>query len=92
MSQPADAIANDTGNKDLVTRLYAEVFERGNLDLADVLVAPDCLDLHDAQDRRGPARVKEVATMLLDAFPDQRSGSETDRSRSTQLGLIPARR
>jgi steroid delta-isomerase-like uncharacterized protein len=58
-------------NKAIARRLYEEVFEAGQLDLADLLVAPDCRDAGDLQDRRGPERVKEVATMLHAAFPDQ---------------------
>ena len=58
-------------NKAIARRLYEEVFEGGELDVADVFVAPDCRDAADLQDRRGPARVKEVATMLRAAFPDQ---------------------
>jgi steroid delta-isomerase-like uncharacterized protein len=59
-------------NKQIVRRLYEEVFGLGWLDVAEQLVHPDCRDLHDPQDRRGPARVKEVAAMLRSAFPDQR--------------------
>jgi steroid delta-isomerase-like uncharacterized protein len=59
-------------NKLVVRRLYEEVFGQGRLELADELVHPDCRDRHDSQDRRGPGRVKEVATMLRLAFPDQR--------------------
>jgi steroid delta-isomerase-like uncharacterized protein len=59
-------------NKHVVRRLYEDVFGQGRLELADQLVHPECRDLHDPQDRRGPARVKEVATMLRSAFPDQR--------------------
>lgn len=58
-------------NKAVARRLYMEVFQEGNLDVADELVHPDARDFADAQDRRGPARVKEVATMLKSAFPDQ---------------------
>ena len=58
-------------NKAVVRRLYEEVFEGGDLDLTDELVLPDVRDLGDPQDRRGPERVKEVATMLHTAFPDQ---------------------
>jgi steroid delta-isomerase-like uncharacterized protein len=57
-------------NKAIVRRLYGEVFETGQLDVADALVASDCRDLADPQDRRGPGRVKEVASMLRAAFSD----------------------
>ena len=59
-------------NKQVVRTLCEEVFGQGRLELADQLVHPECRDLHDPQDRRGPARVKEVAMMLRAAFPDQR--------------------
>jgi steroid delta-isomerase-like uncharacterized protein len=59
-------------NKQVVRRLYEEVFGQGDLGLADKLVHREARDLHDPQDRRGPERVKEVATMLRSAFPDQR--------------------
>ena len=58
-------------NKTVVRRLYEEVFEDGRLELADELVDPDARDTGDELDRRGPARVREVATMLRAAFPDQ---------------------
>ena len=58
-------------NKAVVRRLYAEVFQAGDLDVADDLVHPDARDFADAQDRRGPQRVKEVATLLRAAVPEQ---------------------
>jgi steroid delta-isomerase-like uncharacterized protein len=58
-------------NKQIVRRLYQEVFGEGMLEVADQLVHADCRDLHDPQDRRGPGRTKEVATMLRTAFADQ---------------------
>jgi steroid delta-isomerase-like uncharacterized protein len=60
-----------SAKKAVVQRLYAEVFQRGNLAVADELVHPEARDLADAEDRRGPTRVKEVAEMLRGAFPDQ---------------------
>lgn len=68
---PATAGELSASNKLVVQRLYDEVFSRGKLEIADELVAPGARDLHDREDRRGPDRVKEVATMLLRAFPDQ---------------------
>jgi steroid delta-isomerase-like uncharacterized protein len=74
MSQPdQDALASlGEQNKQIVRRLYEEVFNRGELSLAEELVQADARDLHDPQDRRGPERVKEVVRMLAGAFPDQR--------------------
>jgi steroid delta-isomerase-like uncharacterized protein len=59
-------------NKHVVRRLYEEVFGQGRLELADQLVHAECRDVHDPQDRRGPGRVKQVAIMLREGFPDQR--------------------
>lgn len=61
-----------SANKAIVRRLYTEVFEQGKLDVADELVDADARDQADAEDRRGPARVREVAAMLSAAFPDQK--------------------
>jgi len=58
-------------NKAVVRRLYEEVFEGGELEVADELVDADARGTADTEDRRGPQRVKEVATMLRSAFPDQ---------------------
>jgi predicted ester cyclase len=73
MAQHDDLAARDCEQNQLVVRrLYEEVFGQGRLELAEQLVHPDCRDLHDPQDRRGPERVKEVARMLRLAFPDRR--------------------
>ena len=69
---PGRPRASAESNKEVVRRLYHEVFGQGRLDAVDELVHPDAVDLHDAQDRRGPERVKEVVSMLRGAFPDQR--------------------
>lgn len=66
------SISRTEANKLVVRRLYDEVFTLGRLEVADELVGAQAVDLHDALDRRGPARVKEVANMLRAAFPDQR--------------------
>jgi hypothetical protein len=44
-------------NKAIARRLYEEVFEAGQLDVADALVAPDCRDAADAQDRHFPISI-----------------------------------
>jgi steroid delta-isomerase-like uncharacterized protein len=73
MLQHDDVAALDCEqNKLVVRRLYEEVFGHGRIELAKQLVHPECRDFHDPQDRRGPGRVEEVATMLRLAFPDQR--------------------
>ena len=55
-------------------RVAEEVFNGGNLDLADQLYAPDYV-LHDPsipEDLHGPEGIKQYATMSLGAFPDAR--------------------
>jgi steroid delta-isomerase-like uncharacterized protein len=60
-------------NKALVVQLYEEIFNHGNLDLADTLVAPEAV-VHDPQvppgAPSGPAGLRFVVTLLHTAFPD----------------------
>jgi steroid delta-isomerase-like uncharacterized protein len=60
-------------NKAIVVQLYEEVWNCGNLDLADKLVAPSAVD-HDPQRPPsapvGPQGLKAVVTMRRRAFPD----------------------
>lgn len=60
-------------NKAIVVQLYEEVWNRGNLDLVDKLVAPNAVD-HEPQRPLGapgsPQGLKAVVTMLRRAFPD----------------------
>ena len=60
-------------NKAIVVQLYEEVWNRGDLDLADKLVAPNAVD-HEPQRPlgapSGPQRLKAVVTMQRNAFPD----------------------
>jgi predicted ester cyclase len=60
-------------NKAVVRRLYEEVFNGGNLDLADDLVAPDGVN-HAAPPGgpAGPVGVRRIVGMLRAAFPDDR--------------------
>jgi steroid delta-isomerase-like uncharacterized protein len=61
-------------NKALVVQLYSEVFNKGNLELADDLVAADAVNHEssgpDDTDDGGPERLKSVVKMLRTAFPD----------------------
>lgn len=55
-------------------RLYAEVFNQGNLDVADELIAPDVVE-HQPQpgvdlNAEGPELVRRIATSYRTAFPD----------------------
>ena len=60
-------------NKAIVVQLYEEIFNKGDLDLADKLVAPNAVN-HDPQmppgAPGGPQGLKFVVTMLRSAFPD----------------------
>lgn len=61
-------------NKAIVVQLYEEIFNKGNLDLANKLLAPDAAN-HDAAlppgiPVVGPLGLKAVVTMLRGAFPD----------------------
>jgi len=58
-------------NKAQFRRTFEELFNRGNLAVADDLVAPDFLN-HDAppDQNRGPESMRGTVTMLRSAFPD----------------------
>ena len=59
-------------NKALARRVLEEMFNKGNLDLADEVFAPDYVD-HDPampEDIRGPEGFKEYVSMFRTAFPD----------------------
>jgi steroid delta-isomerase-like uncharacterized protein len=61
-------------NKSVSRRVAEEIFNGGNLDLADELYAPDYV-LHDPmllEDLYGPEGLKQYAAMTLGAFPDAR--------------------
>ena len=74
-------------SKDLIRRLYAEVWNQGNLDLADDLltrdfshrgnIVPESLD--------GPAGYKEFLQLVLDGFPDTSVELITIMTASTPL-------
>ena len=62
------------GNLEVARRVIEEVFNRGNLDAADELVAPGA-PAHDPaqmQELRGPEGVKQGAGGYRAAFPDLR--------------------
>jgi predicted ester cyclase len=58
-------------NKARFRRTFEELFNRGNLDVADDLVAPDFFN-HDAppDQNRGPESMRGTVNMLRSAFPD----------------------
>ena len=61
-------------NKRVVQRFYEELWNRGNLDVADELVAEDYIrhDLRPGDAPPGPAGQKAVAEKFRAAFPDVR--------------------
>ena len=58
-------------NKALFRRTYEELLNRGDLDVADELVAPEFIN-HEAPPGRdrGPESMRGLAAMLRTAFPD----------------------
>jgi predicted ester cyclase len=64
----------DDVNKQVVSRFYDELWNRGNLDAADELVALDYVrhDLRPGDAPPGPAGQKAVAEKFRAAFPDVR--------------------
>jgi predicted ester cyclase len=59
-------------NKALARRVLEEMFNKGNLNLADEVFAPDYVD-HDPampEDIRGPEGFKEYVSIFRTAFPD----------------------
>jgi predicted ester cyclase len=67
-------------NKRLLRRVLEEVYEDGNLDLADELVHPAFVDREPAHpdERTGPESVKRTAAQLLAAFGDLRFDVEDE--------------
>ena len=57
-------------NEQVYRRLIDEVFNQGRLDVADELVAPDCVEHQRGGLGDGPDGVKRTARMLRSAFPD----------------------
>ena len=65
-------------NKTIVSRFYQELWNNRKLDVADQIIAPDCIthQLQSGADPvgvpRGPAAVKHHVTEWLAGFPDLR--------------------
>jgi steroid delta-isomerase-like uncharacterized protein len=59
-------------NKELVRRFYEEVWNLGNLDVADEVFAPEYLrhDSRPSEPEPGPAGQKRIAADFRTAFPD----------------------
>ena len=70
--------ASEGENKAISRRADEELFNQGNLDVADELFAPNFV-YHDpagGEEWRGPESVKRYAAMLRAAFPDLRQTVE----------------
>jgi steroid delta-isomerase-like uncharacterized protein len=65
-------------NTALVRRFYEEVWNRGNVDVADEVFAHDYVrhDLRPSRAEPGPAGQKRVAAEFREAFPDLRFAVE----------------
>ena len=58
-------------NKATVQHLYEQLFNRGNLPVADEVIAPDFINHNTPPgSNRGPASMRQLITMLSTAFPD----------------------
>ena len=59
-------------NKAQFRRIYEEMFNKGNLEIADELIAPDFLNHENppGMNSRGPESACKVVMMLRNAFPD----------------------
>ena len=59
-------------NKAQFRRSYEEMFNQGNLAIADELIAPDCInhEVPPGMNNRGPESARQVVMMLRSACPD----------------------
>ena len=65
-------MATTEANKAQFRRTLEEMFNQGNLAIADELIAPDCLnhEVPPGMNNRGPESMRQVVMMLRTAFPD----------------------
>ena len=59
-------------NKNLVSRMYEEIHNKGNLDTTDKFVTSDFVDHNPVDPRmpKGPEGIRQVFGMFHSAFPD----------------------
>jgi predicted ester cyclase len=57
-------------NAHTLRRLLEEAFGKGDLSVADEVMAADCVEHQNGAPGNGPAAVKEVVTRLHESFPD----------------------
>ena len=75
MTTKANTEANTEANKALARR-YLELYNTGNLRIADELIAPDFVDQTRPDLPPGPEPVKRVVAELRSAFPDAQATIE----------------
>jgi steroid delta-isomerase-like uncharacterized protein len=61
-----------TANEALARRWHMDIFNAGNLDVADEILGPGFVFHLPDQDIRGAEEVKQLATLFRTAFPDVR--------------------
>ena len=64
---------SSTENKALMLRWFEDVWNRGDIEVANALLAPDCIAHglgHEAVEPRDPAAFKVFFHAFRDAFPD----------------------
>ena len=57
-------------NKAKIRRIYEEVFHKGNMAVADEIIAPNYVLHVSGQEFKGPEGFKQFAAMFRTAFPD----------------------
>jgi steroid delta-isomerase-like uncharacterized protein len=66
-------------NKELAERFHGDIFQQGNLDVADEIIAPGFV-IHSPgyppEWTRGPEGTKQLAAAIIAAFPDRKFVSE----------------
>ena len=68
---PAEAQSALENNRVLAQRFHLDMIAMGNLDIAEQIIAPDCvINMRNAPTtHKGPARAREIAQGDLDAYP-----------------------
>jgi steroid delta-isomerase-like uncharacterized protein len=73
----------------LARRVVEEIYNSGDLDVADEIYAPDCI-LHDPslpENLRGPEGIKHYAGMYRNAFPDLRVTIEEEICEGDRMAM-----
>jgi steroid delta-isomerase-like uncharacterized protein len=74
LGHPQERVMTPEQNKSIVRRFFDEVYNKGNLAVADELVAPDYVSHNQLEiEVLGPEGIKRAASLQRSAFPDQMS-------------------